>query len=98
MPLPQLQTLVFITLVFIGQGNVYLVRERQHFWKSRLGKWLVISSAADIVVVSILASRGILMSAIAPRLLFGMLIACGCYLAAVDFIKVCLLRRVPQEL
>ena len=32
LPLPQLQTLVFITLVFTGQGNVYLVRQRQHFW------------------------------------------------------------------
>lgn len=98
LPLSQLQTLVFITLVFTGQGNVYLVRERQHFWKSKPGKWLVMSSAADIVVVSILASRSILMSAIAPRLLAGVLIACGCYLAAVDFIKVGLLRRVPQRL
>ena len=35
LPLAQLQTLVFITLVFTGQGTVYLVRERQHFWKSR---------------------------------------------------------------
>ena len=51
LPLPQLQTLVFITLVFTGQGTVYLVRQRQHFWKARPSKWLVLSSAADIVVV-----------------------------------------------
>jgi H+-transporting ATPase len=98
LPLPQLQTLVFITLVFTGQGNVYLVRERQHFWKSRPGRWLVLSSVADIVVVSILAWRGILMEAIPLQILFGVLIACGCYLAAVDFLKVGLLRRVPQGL
>ena len=98
LPLPQLQTLVFITLVFTGQGNVYLVRERLHFWNSRPGKWLVLSSAADIVVVSILASHGILMAAIPLKILLGVLIACGCYLAAVDFLKVGLLRRVPQGL
>ena len=98
LPLPQLQTLVFITLVFTGQGTVYLVRERQHFWKSRPGKWLVLSSAADIVVVSILASHGILMEAIPPRVVFGVLIACGCYLAAVDFVKTGLLRKLPQGL
>jgi H+-transporting ATPase len=98
LPLPRLQTLVFITLVFTGQGTVYLVRQRQHFWKSRPSKWLLLSSAADIVVVSILASRGILMEAIPLQIVFGVLIACGCYLAAVDFLKVGLLRRVPQGL
>ena len=98
LPLPQLQTLVFITLVFTGQGTVYLVRQRQHFWKSRPSKWLVLSSAADIVVVSILASRGILMVALPPQVLFGVLIACGGYLAAVDFVKTGLLRKLPQGL
>ena len=96
LPLPQLQTLVFITLVFTGQGNVYLVRERQHFWKSRPGKWLVLSSTADIVVVSIFASRGFLMQPIPAHVLFGVLIACGCYLAAVDFVKITLLKELPQ--
>ena len=98
LPLPQLQTLVFITLVFTGQGNVYLVRERQHFWRSRPGKWLVLSSAADIVVVSILAWRGILMETIPPQVIFSVLIACGCYLAAVDFLKTGLLRKLPRGL
>ena len=32
--LSQLQTLVFLTLVFSGQATVYLVRERRHFWNS----------------------------------------------------------------
>lgn len=98
LPLPQLQTLVFITLVFTGQGNVYLVRERRHFWNSRPGKWLVLSSAVDVVVVSILASRGILMQAIPPPILLGVLIACGCYLVAVDFVKTGLFRKLPQRL
>ena len=98
LPLQQLQTLVFITLVFTGQGNIYLVREREHFWNSRPGKWLVLSSAADILVVSFLAWRGIMMEAIPLQIVFGVLIACGCYLAAVDFVKTALLRKLPQAL
>ena len=41
LPLAQLQTLVFVMLVATGQGNVYLVRERGHFWQSRPSRWLV---------------------------------------------------------
>jgi H+-transporting ATPase len=96
--LPQLQTLVFITLVFTGQGTVYLVRQRQHFWETTPGKWLVLSSAADIVVVSILATRGILMKAIPFQVVLGLLIACCCYLLALDFVKTVLLRKLPQRL
>ena len=95
LPLAQVQTLVFITLVFTGQGMVYLVRERGHFWNSRPGKWLLLSSVADIAVVSILATRGILMEAIRPQLVFTIMIACVCYLALTDFLKVSLLRRLP---
>ena len=41
LPLAQLQTLIFVMLVFTGQGNVYLVRERRHFWRSRPSRWLL---------------------------------------------------------
>ena len=98
LPLAQLQTLVFITLVFTGQGMVYLVRERGHFWSSRPGKWLLLSSVADIAVVSFLAVRGVLMEAIRARLVFTILIACVCYLALTDLLKVSLLRRLPTGL
>ncbi|MGC1646668.1 MAG: plasma-membrane proton-efflux P-type ATPase [Candidatus Sulfotelmatobacter sp.] len=98
LPLPQLQTLVFITLVFTGQGTVYMVRQRGHFWNSRPSKWLLLSSAADIAVVIVLATRGVLMEAIRPQFVFIILIACVCYLAVTDFVKVSLLRRLPAGL
>ena len=96
LPLPQLQTLVFVTLVFTGQGTVYLVRQRHHFWKSRPSKWLLLSSAADIVVVSVLATCGVLMKAIPAQLVFTVLIVSACYLAAIDVVKISLLRKLPQ--
>lgn len=85
-----------MTLVFTGQGTIYLVRQRQHFWKSRPSKWLLLSSAADIAVVSVLATSGILMQAIRPQLVFTVLIVRACYLVAVDLVKISLLRKLPQ--
>ncbi len=91
--LPQLQTLVFITLVFTGQGTVYLVRERRHFWSSAPSAWMLVSSFADIVIVAMLAARGILMAPLAPAVVMLVLGACVVYLTMVDFIKIAILRR-----
>jgi H+-transporting ATPase len=92
LPVPQLQTLVFVMLVFTGQGNVYLVRERHHFWKSRPSRWLLISSCADVVVVSLMAVKGILMTAISPVLVGALLVVVAVYLTLVDFVKVGIFR------
>jgi H+-transporting ATPase len=94
LPVPQLQTLVFLTLVFTGQGTVYLVRERQHFWNSVPSRWLMASSIADIIAVSLLATRGILMTAVPATQVGGVLLACLLYLAGLDFLKVAILRRL----
>ncbi len=86
--LPELQTLIFVMLVFTGQGNVYLIRERKHFWNSLPGKWLILSSVLDISVVSILATQGILMTAIQPLLIVELLGIVIAYLIVVDFLKI----------
>jgi H+-transporting ATPase len=92
LPVPQLQTLVFVMLVFTGQGNVYLVRERRHFWESSPSRWLVLSSCADVLVVSLLATKGILMAAISPVLIGGLLAVVLMFLTLVDFVKVWIFR------
>ncbi len=93
LPLSQLQTLIFVMLVFTGQGNVYLVRERRHFWQSVPGPWLLIATLADIAVVGILATQGILMTAIPMRLVTGLIVLVLIYLVAVDFIKIRVFRH-----
>ncbi len=92
--LPQLQTLVFLLLVFSGQATVYLVRERGHMWDSVPGRWLVVSSITDMIVVSVLATCGILMSAIAVSLVVGLLTAVAMYMLVLDSFKVFLFRRL----
>jgi H+-transporting ATPase len=88
LPLAQLQTLIFVMLVFTGQGTVYLVRERDHFWRSLPSRWLLLSSVLDIVVVSLLATHGILMAPINPTLVGTLLVLVLLFLAAVDFLKI----------
>jgi H+-transporting ATPase len=93
LPLQQLQTLVFLMLVFTGQGNVYLVRERNRFWNSVPSRWLIFSSLADVLAVSILATRGILMASIPWSLVGSLLGVVSLYLLLIDGAKVNIFRR-----
>jgi H+-transporting ATPase len=88
LPLAPLQTLIFVMLVFSGQGTVYLVREPRHFWRSMPSRSLLASSVLDIAVVSFLATRGILLAAISPTLLATTLGLVVLHIAAIDVIKV----------
>jgi len=92
--LPQLQTLLFVMLVFSGQANVYLVRERSHFWRSPPSRWLVFSTIVDILVVSLLASQGILMAGISITLILSLLLLTVLYMIALDFLKVTVFRHL----
>jgi len=94
MATPQLQTLDFIVLVFTGQGMVYLVRERGHFWKSRPSGWMLLASAADIVVICAMAVKGVLMAPLPAATVGAALGICVLFLAALDFVKVPALRRM----
>ncbi len=93
LPLAQLQTLVFVMLVATGQGNIYLVRERGHFWQSPPSAWLVVSSILDLAVVVLLATKGILMAPVSPQLIAALLAAVAIYLLAIDQFKVLIFRR-----
>jgi len=65
----QLQTLTFIWLVTSAQATIYSVRERHHFWNSAPSGWLAASSIGDLLVVTVMAWRGWLMTPIGPEAL-----------------------------
>jgi H+-transporting ATPase len=94
LPLAQLQTLVFVMLVLSGQGTVYVVRERRHFWRSRPSGWLLAATAGDIALVGYLALDGIFMAPVSPALLAGLAAAVLVMLFALDFLKLRILRRL----
>ncbi len=88
LPLAKLQTLLFVMLVYSGQGTIYLVRERGHFWHSLPSKWILIGTTLDIVVVGLLATQSILMAAIPVLLVIEVFGVIALYLILLDFIKV----------
>jgi H+-transporting ATPase len=92
LPLPEMQTLMFVMLVFTGQANVYLVRERHHFWHSFPSRWMIFGSVVDVVVVSILATQGILMTAIPLSLVVFTLVVVLLYLPVVDYAKIAVFK------
>lgn len=92
--LAELQTLIFVMLVFTGQANVYLVRERRAFWKSRPSPALLLSTIGDVVIVSALAVWGILMTPISLSIVAGMLGMTALFALGLDWFKVRVFRRV----
>ena len=63
----QIDTFIFDVLVFSGLFTVFMVRERGKFWNSMPGKWLIISTIADITFVSLMSFLGILVTPIGVK-------------------------------
>jgi H+-transporting ATPase len=94
MDLGQSQTLMFLMLVASGQANVYVVRERRHFWRSRPGPWLLASTAATLIVVVGMVITGILVAPVEPAAVAGLLLAVAAYAFIVDLFKRTLFVRL----
>ena len=91
------QTLVFVMLVATGQATIYLVRERRRLWASRPSTPMLAATAADLVVVTILATRGILMAAVPLLDVAVVLAAVGAVALGLDFLKGPLLASVRTD-
>lgn len=90
--LPQVQTLIFLTLVFTGQATIYLVRESKHFWHTRPSTWMLVFSLLDIIFVTFLAVNGIWMAPIPLSIVLGLLGCIAVYFYLLDFLKVGVVR------
>ncbi|MEW6560366.1 MAG: plasma-membrane proton-efflux P-type ATPase [Pseudomonadota bacterium] len=60
----QLQTVVFLILVFGNQAGIYLLRSDGPLWQLAPSKWMAAASIGDLVVVCLLAGLGVLMAAL----------------------------------
>jgi H+-transporting ATPase len=59
-----LRTLSVVAIVYGSQATIYAIRDRHHFWGLRPTVWLFLSSVADVLIISVLATLGIAMAAI----------------------------------
>jgi H+-transporting ATPase len=81
------QTFAFLALVFVGQANVYLVRERRHLWHSRPGTWTLVASVSTVLAASACATLGVLMERIPPLVVLELLTAVIGFTVGLDFVK-----------
>ncbi len=89
-----LRTMAVVTLVFSGQAVFYVSRERQHIWSSRPGRWLILSSAVDLSIFSILSSNGILMTPLPVAMVAALFVAAAAFAFVLDAVKLALFRRM----
>jgi H+-transporting ATPase len=83
-----LRTLAFIALVFGNQASIYAIRQRRHLWGSCPSLWLAVSSAADILIASVLSIAGIAMAPLPPWIVAGTLAAAAGFAVVADLVKV----------
>jgi H+-transporting ATPase len=89
-----LRTLSIVTLIFSGQAILYVVRERRHLWSSRPSPWLMAASAADLLIIATLATRGILMKPLPISVVAVLLAVTLVFSLMLDLIKVRVFRRL----
>jgi H+-transporting ATPase len=83
-----LRTLTAIVLVYGSQAITYAVRDRHHFWGLKPTKWLVLSTCADVLFISVLASRGIAMAPLSLAVLTTVLGASIVFWLVLDIVKI----------
>jgi H+-transporting ATPase len=89
-----LQTLSVVGIVFGSQATTYVIRGRQHLWGLRPSVWLVLSSIADVLIISILATFGIAMAPLPIALIAAEFGAAFVFGAILDIVKIPVFARL----
>ncbi|MGA8855644.1 MAG: HAD-IC family P-type ATPase, partial [Candidatus Bathyarchaeia archaeon] len=93
MELETLQTFVLLTLVFTSQFRVLIVRERGHFWASRPGRELAISSLATVIGFALLGIYGVVLPSVTTVQVLVVLGLSALFTLGVDFPKYYAFRK-----
>ncbi len=94
MDLGTLQTFVLLTLVFTSQFRVLIVRERGHFWSSRPGRELTLSSLAAVIGFALLGIYGVIMPPVTVAQVLLVLGISAIFTLGMDFPKYYAFRRL----
>jgi H+-transporting ATPase len=89
-----LRTLSAVAIVFGSQATTYVIRGRGHLWGLRPSKWLVLSTVADIAIISSLAIGGIAMAPLPLLVVAGELAAALAFGVILDGIKIPIFARL----
>jgi len=89
-----LRTISVVAIVYSSQAIIYAIRARRHFWGLRPTTWLVLSSVADVLIISTLASRGIAMARLPLSVLAYEFAAAAIFALLLDGVKIPVFARL----
>ena len=89
-----LQTLSVVAIVFGSQATTYVIRGRQHLWGLHPSVWLVLSSVADVLIISALAFLGIAMAPLSIAIIAGEFGAAITFGVVMDLVKIPVFARL----
>jgi len=89
-----LRTLCVVGIVFGSQATTYVIRGRQHLWGLRPSLILVLSSIADVLIISTLAICGIAMAPLALWVVTFEFAAAIAFGLALDVVKIPIFARL----
>lgn len=93
-PIDTLRTLTAIVLVYGSQAITYAVRDRRTLWGLRPTKWLVLSTCADVLFISVLANRGWAMAPLSVAVLATIMAAAIAFWMVLNVLKIPIFRSL----
>jgi H+-transporting ATPase len=89
-----LRTVSVLGIVFGSQATTYVIRGRQRLWGLRPSVWLVLSSVADVLIISTLAVLGIAMAPLPVTVIMCEFAAAVAFGALLDVVKIPIFARL----
>ena len=83
--------------VRLATGNVYVLREHGHLWRSRTAPIMLLASFCDVALVASLAAGGFLMSPLPLGLITALARTTLVFTLAMDFIKLADFARLQID-
>jgi H+-transporting ATPase len=93
----EMRTLTFAMLVFAGQANVYVLREKGPLWNSRPAPIMLLASLADLTLVAGLVLSGVLVSPLSPEIVGLLALATVGFALAMDGLKRFVFRHLEID-
>jgi H+-transporting ATPase len=90
----ELRTLTVVAIIYASQAVTYAIRDRSHLLGLRPTIWVVMSSIADILIISTLAVRGIAMVPLPFSVVAGEFAAAVVFWLILDVVKIPVFARL----
>lgn len=97
LPFVQIQTLMFLYLIYSAQATIYITRVRKHFWSFLPSGLVMAVTLGNIFVSSLFALCGILMAQVSPLLVIALLAVVVLASFGIDLLKIHFYKRQKHE-